>query len=134
MTLLSLWTDVNSTSPCLMTASYRAFFASGLFVSTTPFTRSIEQLSLPAAIKRERSLLTRQPHSQEGKRYDALIHKLLPDTESAAQVLHRDAAVALEELRVGLDAHLADVIPGVNREEARGDEVVLLDDGCVGGM
>lgn len=56
MTLLNLCTDVSTMSPCLMTLAYRAFLASGRFVSTMPLTRSIEQLRRPAAMKRDRSL------------------------------------------------------------------------------
>jgi hypothetical protein len=39
-----------------MTCSYWAFLRSRLFVSTTPLTLSIVQLSLPDEISRDRSL------------------------------------------------------------------------------
>lgn len=132
MTLLSLWTDVRRTSPCLTTASYRAFLASGRFVSTTPFTRSIEQFNRPAAMKRDRSLET--PVSvifsgRGGGRGGARVDKGLGDAKGAGEVGEGDASVRLEELGVGLDAHLADVVAGVDGEEAGGDEVLLFDFG-----
>lgn len=71
--------------------------------------------------------------NKEGGNVDARVDELLRDAECGAQVRHRDGTVRLEELGVGLDAHLARVVPRVHREEARGEEVVLFDFGWGGG-
>jgi hypothetical protein len=52
------------------------------------------------------------------------------DAERGAQALEREAAVALEQLRVREDAHLAHVEPRVRREDARRDQVGLLERRC----
>lgn len=63
-----------------MVAWYRAFFASGRFVSRTPATLSILQCSFPAAMKRDSSLQTKNvefPFNLGlGTKFTELVHLL----------------------------------------------------------
>lgn len=60
---------------------------------------------------------------------DVRIHEFLSYSERIAEVLHRDAAVRLQQLCVGLDAHFAHVVASVHGEQSGGNEVVFFHNG-----
>ena len=64
---------------------------------------------------------------------DSLIHKLGSNTERTTHGVEGEGSVGFEELGVGSDSHLSDVVSSVRGEDSGGDEVVLFDGGCTGG-
>ena len=125
-----------------MTVSYCAFLRDGRFVSTTPFTLSIVQCSLPDAMNRESSLRIKHAHERQTSAQASPtdetqtavtrgetrspVDEVDADAEGGAHAFQREAAVALKKLGVRQDAHLADVVSGVGVKEAGGDKVILL--------
>lgn len=61
---------------------------------------------------------------------DSRIEPLARDPERRTEVVHRHAAVTLEQLSVRLDPEFARVVLGVDREDPRGQEVVFFHGGC----
>ena len=86
----------------------------------------MEKLSRPAAMNRA---LQRQ-RWPDAVNAQIRVEPGLVDAEGSAQARHRDGSIRLEQLRVRLDAHLADVVACVLREQARRGEVGGLDLGC----
>ena len=67
----------------------------------------------------------------EIKRYIySLIHELRSNTERSAHGVEGEGSVGLEELRVGSDSHLSDVVSSMRGEDSGGNEMVLFDGGC----
>lgn len=99
-------------SPCLTTSWYCLFLSSGLLVSITPLplTRSIVQGIRPAAMNRARSLVTCQYTKLWRKGWIASflpIKEVYRDAKVVGHALQANHTVALEELLVSTQAHLA---------------------------
>jgi hypothetical protein len=86
--------------------------------------------SRQVAGSRVQELVSLRARARATERAALLVHELRADAKGSAHAVHRQRPVRLEQLGVSLDAHLADVVAGVRREDPRRKQERLLDVGC----